>query len=37
MRLERIKIFKNYGWKILFFDVVQVNENYILETLKGGG
>lgn len=31
---ERQKIFSKYGWKLIFFDETQVNENYILDTLK---
>ncbi len=32
---ERAKIFEKYGWKIIYFDETQVNENNILVILKG--
>jgi|SRR3990167_1529670 len=31
---ERQKIFSNYGWKIVFLDETQVNEDFTLKTLK---
>lgn len=31
---QRTKIFKKYGWRILFFDETQINEKYILRNLK---
>lgn len=33
---ERSKIFNKYGWKLLFFDETQINENYVLNILKYG-
>ena len=30
-------LFKKYGWKILFFDAIQINESYILKILQKGG
>lgn len=32
---KRQEIFNNYGWKILFFDEMQVNENFIIKNLLG--
>lgn len=32
---ERAKIFKKYGWTIIYFNEIQVNENYVLPTLGG--
>lgn len=34
---RRTKIFKKYGWNIIFFNEVQVNEDYVLAKLKTGG
>lgn len=31
---EREKVFNEYGWQILFFDAVQVNEKNVLEQLR---
>jgi len=31
---ERIKVFKEYGWNILFFDETECNENNILQTIR---
>ena len=31
---QRAKVFKQYGWKIIFFNEIQVNENYVLEELN---
>lgn len=31
---KRIKIFKKYGWEILFFDEMQIKEDYILKVLS---
>ncbi|MBI2196193.1 hypothetical protein HYU45_01130 [Candidatus Daviesbacteria bacterium] len=33
---ERQVIFAKYGWEIIFFDEVQLTENNVLVTLKGG-
>lgn len=33
---ERQDIFAKYGWKIVFFDEVQLNEENVRSTLKGG-
>ncbi len=33
---ERIKVFKEFGWDIVFFDEIQVNEKYVLNTIGGG-
>lgn len=33
---EREKLFSKYGWKTLFFDETQINEQNVLNTLKGG-
>lgn len=33
---ERQDIFAKYGWEIIFFDEVQLNENNVLAVLKGG-
>ncbi len=33
---ERAKVFREYGWEIIYFDETEVNEEYVLETLKGG-
>lgn len=33
---ERQDIFRKYGWEIIFFDEVQLNENNVLVALKGG-
>jgi len=35
-KIEREKVFNKYGWQLLFFDILQINESYILKTLKGG-
>lgn len=32
---ERQRVFKEYGWEVLFFDAMQVNENNILKQLGG--
>jgi len=34
-KAERTKIFREYGWEIIYFDEVQVKENYVLATLGG--
>lgn len=34
---DRTKIFKDYGWDLLFFNEVEVNEKYILEKLNNRG
>ncbi len=31
---DRTEVFTLHGWKVVFFDAVQVNEKYILEVLK---
>jgi len=33
---ERNKVFAKYGWKIIYFDETQIDENKILAILKGG-
>lgn len=33
---ERQEIFNKYGWKLIFMDETQVNENFVLNILKGG-
>lgn len=33
---DRRKIFRKYGWKIIYFDETQVNEKYVLSHLEGG-
>ena len=33
---EREKLFSRYGWKTLFFDETQINEQNVLNVLKGG-
>lgn len=33
---ERQNIFSKYGWEIIFFDEVQLNESNVLAILKGG-
>lgn len=33
---DRQEIFSKYGWQILFFDEVQLNEQNVLSKLKGG-
>ncbi len=32
---ERAKVFTKYGWHIVYFDEIQVNEKYVLEVLGG--
>ena len=32
---ERAKVFAKYGWQIIYFDEIQVNENNVLATLEG--
>lgn len=34
-RKKRAKIFKEFGWKIMFFDETEVNEDYVLSKLGG--
>jgi len=31
---ERQKVFNKYGWKIIFFNEIEVNEEYVLEKIK---
>ena len=31
---ERTMVFKEYGWDVIFFDEIQVNEKNVLEQLK---
>jgi len=31
---KRQKVFNKYGWKIIFFNEIEVNEKYILEKIK---
>ncbi len=33
---QRQKLFEEYGWDLLFFDEIQVNEKNILKTIGGG-
>ena len=33
---ERQKVFARYGWEIIFFDEMQLNEGNVLSTLGGG-
>lgn len=33
---DRIKVFGRYGWEILFFETMQINEQNVLNVLKGG-
>lgn len=33
---DRQEIFAKYGWEIVFFDEVQLNEKNVLSALKGG-
>ena len=33
---ERKNYFSGYGWKTIFFDEVQLNEQNVISTLKGG-
>lgn len=33
---SRSDIFSKYGWELIFFNEVEVNENNIIKTLKGG-
>jgi len=35
MGKKRGEIFKEYGWSIIYFDETEVNEKYVLNTLKG--
>lgn len=32
----RTKVFKDYGWQLIFFDETEINEENILKHLKGG-
>lgn len=32
---QRQKLFAKYGWKLLFFDETQINENSILKSIRG--
>ena len=31
---DRQKVFNKYGWKIIFFNEIEVNEEYVLEKIK---
>ena len=33
---KRTKVFAKYGWKIIYFDETEVNEDYVLSKLRGG-
>ncbi len=33
---ERIRVFGKHGWKVLFFETMQINEQNVLDILKGG-
>ncbi len=36
-RKDREKLFRRYGWEIIFFERNRMSEKYILDSLKGGG
>lgn len=33
-KMERSKVFEKYGWKIIYFDEIEVNEKNVLEKIK---